>query len=1193
MHDLSVTAIHHAVQLPTDPASIRCQQALAEANASTIDHVLKRIFSHLRHRNDRWPPRRLFRCLDYIAQHCRSENAILQLRSFRSCVKAALDQLAQGTTEQRLRNETNIESIHAVIKFIGSVLEHRNCYDVLLNDIRRSRGMMYVLQWTACPRLESTCLRTLVAKGKHFAKDLVAYDAFWILANLVNRVPDLPTNDPKVHLCVKAARIFENLMSFAKSPQADLQSREKAVSFVRSVNFIPLARSWQESSSNFLQHPANSATRKLMHSLTSIVSSCIAISKDAAASFSNIEAASVWRSTLSHDMKAFLNHIRQQQQDQPPFITTNIAMDEIAIRMLRIARIALGVAVSSGKDGHYRQSSADELTQDITVFLLLLGFDTVLPEHIAILGSPVTGSMHAWFGEYYNFDHGIINKAALFKNYQDFFVVLLECYIQHVQLASEWLVSRISGYISYFLTNAMATLKDDEQPDTSPVQARLEKLVSYFLYYDKAIQVFATAPTHLNDTIWSPTIQNAMHGLTLYVDNDIDMQGEEKHKHSAVLYKARRAFSALRAATKHPNACARMEQAGALQMVNINYIPNREELEQSVSLLNVYASFTHYIAALARTMALIRVKLRQDFPIGPVIMKLLWQANQCTFNENTTTGWSHVVSGCLMVVSAFEFDSESLQKWLSWPVPSVEQDETGWISTALTSSNCLSILPVVLGVLLPERNNWRESLQKRISNYENLLLHAVIAFNLLSMVPEAGIQLLRDHETIQHLCETLMELEKHARSIDCSSDAMPKLVYDVKLDEQEENQDNNSERISLLTKSPIMRCFDMLHRGLVRILTSRDNMNLIITSNVLTAFFQPLCTSMIEMDSFKLELSRMLCQDISDERLGDYRRLFQFTVGDDNATKLHELCAVATAYACPNAGDWDSVLGIRAGEEVIQSKSVFGALCRMLVYDLLEQDSDSVYEAPYRRPAAAQAIEVLVQVLTPQWVADREDIVVQLRQRIRNHPVIEDADDMVSLITHCSNDPVTTRRAPLVQQSTFFAALFSGEYAENASGNPIQLHDITNHALTMFLDVINRGGDAFLPSSMSWCDVADVLLAADRFGSESVRILCEEWISRNLVNKDDSERLDGAMLLFRRCRDPGALDAGISSDVWPFQKTLVQAFMITMSELSASTKTAQFNKMVQENDAGELSSFCQGMAVLICSSIRDIDHSDL
>ncbi|KAG2216978.1 hypothetical protein INT45_011884 [Circinella minor] len=1325
MQDLGITAIHHALQFPTDLESIRTHEALAQADAPTVDRVLKRILSYLQGRNQRWPDRRLFRCLDYIIQRSNHQatHIIFQLRSFRSCLKAALDRLAKDssltatttTTIITEREEGGIQYhdtnnneithiVETIIKLIGNVLDHPSCNDRILMDIRQNQSIMYILQWiTVSSRLEIICLHALAAKGKFFAKDMIGYDAFWTLAGLVGRIPDLlllirnsatttttttTTSATKtLYLCLKAARIFENLLNYAKSSRSNTQCREKAIHFVHSVNFIGVARSWEVASSHYLEDPDNSTIRKLMHSLTSIVSSCVAVSKDVASRFLDVRSSSTWRATLSYDMKTFLNYIRQQQQDHPvdshnsmnSFSITTPAMDEIALRMQRLMRITLSVAVSNGSKTMYRQSSVDELIQDMTVFLLLLGFDVIVPEQITTLGRPAaSGSINAWFGDC-DFHHISSDKAILFKKYQDFFVVLLESYIQHLQLASEWMVINVSGYIAYFLINILSLLtndslkqefsqkEDQEQKEgfsLSPIQARLQKLVSYFLHFDNAVQVFAKAPTYLNDVIWLPTIQTALQGLKLFTNGDNNdqeekedaflmediilstqqhdrMKQERKQKQeknqTIILYKSRRAFSVLRTVTKFSNACAKLEQAGALQMVNINFIPNnfvglleKEDMDDkekenfsslSVSVLNVYESFTHFIAALASTMALIRAKLRDEFSIGPVIMKLLWQASHRVYpqkvnkvlpllhKEDVTikkkdAAWAHVVTGCLMVINAFEFDNESLQKWLAWPpvddTHERNEEEQFWITPQMTSSmqGRLSVLPAILHILLSEQNDLQERMNG--DTHMGMLLQAANAFNLLSLIPECGIQLVRGTEAMQMLCVLLKELLEHRKNATHSSLEKAEVIDNIKMDEttseittvqdeqedqemgdRDEVDDGNGDIESTLpdskksvSSSASGRCFDFLHRGLVRILTSQENMRFIITSDVLTAFLKPLRTSMIEMDSHKLELSRMLCQSFSEERLEDFIRLFRFTIDDDKATRLHELCAVATSYACPNPFQWGTVLGIQVveeEEEIIQSKSVFGALCRMLVYDLLEQDSDTVYEAPYRRPAAAQAIEILTQVLIPTWIVDRQDMYSHIQNSKKSSKLqqqqqqrkggIEDnnkkedgeSENLVTFITEYSNTPIIAKRVPLMRQSSFFAALLSGEYAEN-SCKPIKLMDITDHALKLFLDVVHsvsmttsttQVGDNNeedddnndwshgnnLPSSMQWSDVINILLAADRYGNESVANVCEEWISRNLFDKQNKDRLNGAILLFRKCRDPDTMDAGIASDI--------------------------------------------------------------
>ncbi|KAI9268339.1 hypothetical protein BDA99DRAFT_558495 [Phascolomyces articulosus] len=1363
MEDLGITAIHHALQFPTDLESIRTHHALSNADTATVDRVLKRILNYLHGRNKRWPARRLFRCIDYIVQRCNHQAAtnIFQLRSFRSCIKAALDRLAHDTAtrtttesmgieEQQLLNDNHSlnnnnnnnnsmttdssdKTIHAqiIIKLIGDVLEHPSCNDDILMSIRQSQSMMYILQWASnSPKLESVCLHVLTEKGKIFAKDMIEFGAFWTLASLVGRIPDFlamlrttrstspssskrttttmatidaPSSIKMLYLCLKASRIFENLMNYAKSSQANILCQEKAINFAHSVNFNAVIRSWAISASHYIEDPHNSTIRKLMHSLTSIISSCIVVSKDIAPQLADIQTVSTWRAILSYEMKAFLNYFRQQQRCQQINDSDNrqlnkIPINEIALRMQRVTRIALTIAVSCNTDGGniYRQSNVDELTQDITIFLLLLfGLDVIVPEQMTAIGRPATsGLLDTYFGDC-DFRQISGDKTLLFHKYPDLFIVLLECYIQHLQLASEWMVTNVSGYMAALLINVLGLLtnmNDDpliqqQEQEVSPIQPRIQRLVSYFLHFDNAVQVFAAAPIYLNNVIWLPTIQNALQGLkhisnsdnnnkinmdidsdSMQIDhyltnNSIKPKTERREKHKNInLYKAKRAFAVLQTITRFPNVCAKLEQAGALHMANINFIPdNVELLNGSISKLNIYASFTHFIAALASSMALIRAKLREEFSIGPVIMKLLWQASHHLQEKMGATGatdknsiqiknaWIHVITGCLMVINAFEYDNESLQKWLSWPLidDTHEEDDhqkNAWIQPQMTSiiQGRLSALPAVLHVLLSERSRSQESiLQERINNnvQMRMLLQACNAFNLLSVMPECGIQLVRDTNAIQLLCELLKELLKYPKSTSDLVLEQPQVIDNHKVDtggelasDQEfsevEDEDQQLERINpeiqvssgdfleqqqhysnkVITSSMTNRCFEVLHRGLVRILTSQENMRFIITSDVLTALFKPLRTSMLEMDNSKMELCRILCQGLSEERLEDFIRLFRFTSGDDNATRLHELCAVASVYACPNPSQWKSVLGIRMkveGDEkieIIYTKTVFGALCRMLMYDLLEQENDNVYEAPYRRPAAAQAIEILTQILTPAWVATREDMMIQLQSKMmqvineqyyqEGKEEMRNGNEMVGFTTQYSNTPIMAKRSPLIRQSNFFAALLSGVYAES-SGKTIQLLDITNHALKLFLDAVHgisfidddtmmRG---YLSSSMQWCDVIDILLAADRFGNISVAMVCEEWVSRNLVNRQNKDRLNGAIMLYRRCRDPGTMDGGLSSDVWPFQNILKQALMVIVSELTNSCQTIEFNKMLQENDEHELSSFCQGLGALICSSI--------
>lgn len=899
-----------------------------------------------------------------------------------------------------------------------------------------------------------------------------------------------------------------------------------------------------------------------------------------------------------------------------------LILREIATRITRLCKIALNMALTGKED----ETRAGDIARDIVNFFLVIIPRPVKPEDIDSIGTMALATREMWHGEVDDHVGYILTQHELMC------IALLECFMQHVQVASQQLVQSIAARAAFCIIAMLTALNDSHKLDTTDggrggdenqglLRSRLEKLVMFFLHYHEAIDMFSTAPTCLNNVIWLPTLEHAKLGLS------------DRRYQDTTLSRAKRAFTALRMATHHVKACEKLDKAGVLQLlVDMDYTRQLDDAPRNMLL--VYASFMHFIAALAAKMAYIRAKLRAEFPIGPLVMKLLCRGVYYTTTTTTTEyksmdglheGWNHIIRGSLLVVNAFGYDPISLQQWLSWPASLGDEDmnenDTHWFETVHSNDGRLSILPAILLVLLPcpsSDDDGPLSDTQVITHFkhqdESVVRAACISLNLLSSMVECGSQLIRNIRAVGQLSTLLVFLSDDNASAAAAASAdipyIPMQIDDAyaldKLEQEEEEEEEDDANHSpvndhtITTDATDTLCFNNLYRALIRVLTCQENLRAVISSDVLTSVFKPLLYERPLVDKHKAKLRHMISDSLHRERLDDLSKLFRFTMGDQNATQFHEMCAVALGYACPYIPLCQNILGLSTsttadgGETaILESSSAFGVLCRMLVYELVEEEETVVVDAPYRRQAAAQVIEVLAQNLFDTWSNElnqtRDTMNETLASRPRKRPRdIHDDDDKVIFVTkESSQPPLCANRHVLAQQSPYFAALFSGQYAESTQ-HPIPLPDVNHEAFAVYLNaaeyaMISNDVDKVMSACHSWKDVVELLMMADRFSNDDLRLFCEVWIMNELINAPSSmDTLNGALLLYRRCRDT---EGGIFlTDLWPFSHILREALKSVVSRFSLAVATNVFKDMIQDAHPEELGAFCHGIATLFANT---------
>lgn len=827
--DLSLTSIYQVIQKPNSSSSVRFLANLKKASTKEIDYTLRKLLSYVKHNNEQWPQRRLVRCLDCIYMHgikLRLEERA-QLHSFKASVRWIIDMLTNTTLTEEEENLEASQQIQCAVKFICGLLEDiatqlsdSTAATSIIAEIRHRHGVKSLLSRThdCTLPIRIYSVRALTSQLRYFAKDMIALNAYITLSQSLFNIPNLlnvlslkpPVTDVaqqrnEFDQCVMVCRLLESLFKY-ESPSQPSAARKK---FADSEKFHQLLSVWQTvcyHDYNSLVNDDASSTlgiksqRLLVYSLTTIVQKCILTSKSAPGYIAEERSRAKWQPLLALCMQRW---IRGTCCTMNKAIFTSAMLDQDKSIMKKLIQISLDI-LPVLKQYNYWLDYVDQAVCDLTNFIMAYVSQPILPEQANILGNQST-LLHTNLcidveERGYQIDGEMLNQN------QDLFVLLLESFIQHVQLATPSFTKMISGRVAWCLKSILTVLLNANQLETSGLRSRILKLIVFFLHYDDAIHTFATSSTNISSLVWGPTIEIAKQGLLTAVSlsKTKDLTAEQ----SVIIYKAKRAFVSLELISKHPRACERLVDCQVLQLVNVSLIPSGDIMEKTTSLLSVYALFGRFVAALSRRTAFVRTKLRDECNLIPMIMKLLKEAVQLKEAKRDMTsmetksncneilkGWNHVIASCLMVVSTFQYDEPSMRMWLSWNNNlevqnsndaddlATKKDEDMKIeddimvkqemepadmsklfeeySASAASPSILSILPILLSVLFP----WRNHTDKMVSFAEiNTFLksdHQVIILasqllDQLSVIPTCGRQMIIDKTALYNLCSLMI-----------------------------------------------------------------------------------------------------------------------------------------------------------------------------------------------------------------------------------------------------------------------------------------------------------------------------------------------------------------------------------------------------------------------------------------------------
>ncbi|KAI8078233.1 uncharacterized protein B0P05DRAFT_587461 [Gilbertella persicaria] len=1120
--DISLKSIYGALRHPQAQKSAQTRQLLTTASTQTIDQVLRKILGYAKREQTDWPTNRLAHMVAFVFS-MGFKHAVISLASFKACLRWLVDLLHSSQDKATLRY--GLKCICIVFEAIQTTTGAN-----LLADFVDRKGIqiLLILAQHEEQSIQFYSLRALNAQATYFSKPLnESLDGYTVCTQLLSDMPTALNTlwivPPPSDIAQREAELKQSMLtcqllrSMLKHPNTEYQ-----VGFAESNGFRSLARVWcclchYEYTLATHQEPPQHATsqQKLVYVLTCVIQHCTSISKKAAGCVSEEHVRAKWQPLLSVYMQRWI-YDTCCTMNTPMYTLESLAVDKTI--MNKMIQISLDI-VPVLQHHMYWLDYVDQAVCDLTNFMLAYISQPILPEHVTTMGKPNT-VLHNNLCIDVD-ERGYQFHADMLQQHQSVFVLILESFIQHVQLASLSLVQLVCGRAAWCLKSLATVLSNADQLDTSPLRSRILKLIVFFLHYDDAIDTLATSTTSITPFIWGTTIEMAKQGLmTTCIDTS---------ESSSVIYKAKRAFVSLEKISHHHRACERLVDCDVLQLVDLDLIPSGQVIDQYPSLLSMYAVYCRFLAVLSRRTAFVRTKLRDQYHLFPITLKLLHEAVALREHHRVNDvfkAWNQLISSCLMLISAFQYDELSMQQWLCWKQES-------------------SVLTPLLAILFP----WKEAvdwaaMHRYVASDLDVMLKAAQLLDQLSCHSLCGRQFVNDTAALPNLSRLMI----------CLTTTDPSMQWIITQASQE---------------TPQFQCADYLKKSMMRMLMSHENMQFNILRDAFTNAFQPMLYHP-NAGTSQAYWRHLMCDALYKHRFSDFNRLYRFTQDGDNAIKLHDFTAVAVAYTAmgaPTQEAWNDVLGFNHLDQecIAASKHVFGALCQMLVYELEyeEEDDDDHGQdtllsqiTPLRRHAAAQVMEAMSLEFEVIWQARP----VPTQDPDTPLPSLEPVET-VTFVTD-DNRHLQAHRQLLRTCSPIFEALLSGDYAESASDSLIPLHDVSFHSLELLMKAMH--GSPI--DGLSWQDMVELLKMSDRFGATVVKHACEHWVLQKIkqLGKDKAERkvcLEGMVGLYRQCRDPIEKDAGIASDTWPFAVVLRECLKTILMYMSESSQTIAFLEM--------------------------------
>jgi hypothetical protein len=1138
----------------------------------------------------------------------------------------------------------------------AAVWAHPAPLSLVVDEIRRTNGIDNVLEALAqeTQNVQHYALRVLISLTSVFGKEMVDKDALWTVAARIGGLQDLLTREMrlpeqqrektwsgKLHICILACTLARRLVQIAEANNAN-----KLREFGSSVAFSTILKVWPVVIWEATKESKISGLDRLIAGLSSIVSK-IAISSNEAmdrirsdSSFADCYHITLLRYATIIQAEPHKLYSEQQVPAKRSSSPTQ-SIDYIALQETLQATSRIVVSVYDTQSSIRLSSTVvDQILVDTINFLIVLLWYPIIPEDFEYMSQKelipdeaillLEEVMKPSFGVFIQKKPNIIKTA-------------LDIVFRYLQLSYKSRMRELCTPAALCLRQIIVVVAMEPSEAYESIISRSQRLAALLLYYPEGIHCLSrNISPSASALFWHPVIEHAKLALRVLLEDDPNVVSDVTIR-SKNIARGKRALQTLLKASRISEACPKIVEAGVLEIVDSFYPPRSVYIETKDGQL-LCSQVAEVLYHLAKDMALVRGKLRQEHQAIPCILHILCQSLRKITQQHGVSGQpsmqgiERLQRNCLQLVSAFRFDRAGLQDWVRYPVNDELMEYIDQFSEAAISNRSeLSVTPIILKVLFPiapdeQGITYRSkprSLSEVTSQPQSTILIALSALEPLSLVPTSLRQIMVYPKAIRWLSQLLiagrvtsvdwLTTVKTSASVETSTndqidiesssseansnttEVVNQLIEQVSEMDQtvclsdttsdEDEQPSVSQQMSNLLKPDQTKdhWVQILHQCLGRAISLKESLQWFVIQDLYTDLFGPWVLGGSMRDEPMTSLISSFRSKARTETLPDLLRLFNYAKYNDEAIRLLEFTSVAICYAIPPRPERTQILDL-FGEDHLNSSSVFGVICRMLFCDLepldgkIESADEQDQETFQRRAAAGQAIQILA-LDTDPWQEHVSNMADDLPTPIIPIVSTVEPNDRVLLATEDSSTPFETSRALLMAASPTFQALLSDQYQE-ATQDTILLRGVKGNDLAALLDAIKRTqqpDQTIVLPDMAWDAVVGLLLISDRYVVDAVTRGCQKWMLRRFADQTPTnDTLDGAMLTYRLCRDVSSV---LPEPSWPHSLVTHAAIKTILSSMVRITQTTQFSALIEgvggQEDANEIDSFCSAMALLL------------
>jgi hypothetical protein len=1241
----------------------QCRQQLAMSSDEELWAFLRRILRNLKNDPDQpnkpaMPAGKVLECLHFVItslthrprpQPETTMSAALvpttstDIQALRICVRSSIQYIKAGS------QMAQVFALKLLCAFLedqkSATWKHPVPTKLIVDEIRPTNCLSLILEALAqdTQNVQHYALRVLMTLTSYFGKDMVEKDALWTVAARTGTLHDLLTREMrlperqrektwsgKLHICMLAGSLLRRLVQIAETSNvAKLRQFGSSVAFSTILKVWPVVV-WEGTQGN----SEIQGIDRLMTGLSSVVTKIATISIEATDRirsdsgfaecyhFVLLQYATIMQSTPQMLLSDQLPAKRSASPSQR-------GGDSIALQDTLYAISRIVVSVYDAKSTVRLSTTViDQLLVDTLNFLVVMLWHPIVPEDFDFMSQKeripddaiitLEEAMKPSFGVY------VQKKPNVIKT-------MLDILFRYLQLVYKPRMKELCIPAAMCLRHIAVVVAMEPCEAYESILSRAQQLAALLLYYPEGIKTLSeNTSSSANAIFWHPIIEQAKAALRELIEYDINIVVDVAAR-SKTIARGKRALQSLLRAARVSEACPKIVEAGVLTIIDPFYPPRQPQYMDLKDGQLVCSLMAEILYQLAKDMALVRGKLRQEHQAIPCILHILCQSIRKAHQQSgSKPGLERLQRSCLQVVTAFRFDRTGLQDWVRYPI---KEELMGYIDqfseAAISNQSELSVTPILLKLLFPiapDEQGIKYKMQPRTlsevtTQSQPILLDALLALEPLSLLPTSLRQIMVYPKALRWLSQLLIagraavletdgeasssaeEEASTSTSIITQTNSIVNQVLeqvaeadqvaclsDVASDTEEQQQSSSppsdipyqsSDRITTIWVQVLYQC-------LSRAISFKDSLQWFVIQDLYTDLFGPWMLSGNIRDEPMASLIASFRLKARTETLQDLLRFFNYAKHNDEAIRLMEFTSVAICYAIPPAPLRMQILDLNE-QDHLNSSSVFGVLCRMLFCDLepLDDVMDSANEQDQetfqRRTAAGQAVQILMLDMDP-WQHELKDKIDYL-SNIPIPPTDDESLEVVLLSTEDMAIPVQASRGLLSSASETFRALLSDRYQE-AMQDTIMLRGVKGDDLIVLVDAIQRAQSpepTIVLSDMAWHTVVGLLLISDRYVVDFVTRDCQRWMLERFVDPTPpDDTLEGAMLTYRLCRDPTSI---LPDRSWPHSMLTHAALKTILTHMVRVTQTAEFVSMVEGigglEQVNEVDSFCSAMGLLL------------